>query len=233
MKRCPYCKATLEDEARFCLYCMTSLDEKQVIVPAAHRRKAPLWGVTVLLTAALIAFLVWQPWMSGTASSPSSQTDAPASAGNTVQYSYRTAERYRDYNASADVAEDALAITGVTIPSASGVYVIPDTINGHPVYKVDGLAFSDEAVRDTVKTVVFSPSVHKVDDEAFAACRNLTDVYYCGEAIFVSGFAYPAPEELNGTLTIHCSEDCHDYRFRYHKDQTVYAYREWNGGELW
>lgn len=231
MKTCPYCKAVLEDEARFCLYCMSSLDKKEDILPAARRRNALLVGVAAMLAAALIGLLVWQPWR--TVPPLPSQTDASAPTDSTVRYSYRTAERYRDYSASADVTEDAIAITGVTTPSESGVYVIPDTIDGHPVYKVDGLAFSDEAVRDTVKTVVFSASVHRVDDNAFAACRNLTDVYYCGEGIFISAFAYPAPEELNGTLTVHCAADCHDYRFRYHKDQTTYAYREWNGGELW
>lgn len=234
MKTCPHCKASLEDEARFCLYCMTSLDKKEVIVPAARRRKTPLWGVAVLLVAVLIGLLVWQPWSGDhTASSFDSQTGDPVYTDNTVQYTYRTAERYRDYSAAADVAEDALAITGVTKPSENGVYVIPDAIDGHPVYKIDGLAFSDEAIRDTVKTVVFSSSIRRVDDYAFAACNNLTDVYYCGKGIFVDAFAYPEPDELNDTLTIHCAADCHDYRFRYHKDQTIYDYEEWNGGDLW
>ncbi len=31
MKKCPFCKADIEDNARFCLYCMSSLQEKQKI----------------------------------------------------------------------------------------------------------------------------------------------------------------------------------------------------------
>jgi len=59
MKKCPFCKADIEDNARFCLYCMKPLNEKEVITPP--QRKRSLWWilvVVVLLLAVLIAAVV-------------------------------------------------------------------------------------------------------------------------------------------------------------------------------
>ena len=59
MKQCPFCKAELEDEARFCLYCMTSLEEKQIIdPPKAVRRRWPWFTGTALLLC-LAAVGIW------------------------------------------------------------------------------------------------------------------------------------------------------------------------------
>lgn len=51
---CPYCGAELQENARFCLYCMKSLQEKQPIkVPAAKKRL--YWIIPVIAAAAAIA----------------------------------------------------------------------------------------------------------------------------------------------------------------------------------
>ena len=57
MKKCPFCKADIEDNARFCLYCMKPLNEKEVIPP---QRKKPwrLLAVVGLLLVLLIATVV-------------------------------------------------------------------------------------------------------------------------------------------------------------------------------
>ena len=50
MKKCPFCGADIEDSARFCLYCMQSLTEKEQVLP--HKKKRPQW---LLIIAAIVA----------------------------------------------------------------------------------------------------------------------------------------------------------------------------------
>ncbi len=52
-KKCPHCGAEIEENARFCLYCMTSLDEKERVVTRLYLRKR--W---LILSAAFFALLL-------------------------------------------------------------------------------------------------------------------------------------------------------------------------------
>ena len=54
MKKCPHCKAEIEENAHFCLYCMTSLDEKQVVLPPIKRKPFLLIGGAVLLAVLIL-----------------------------------------------------------------------------------------------------------------------------------------------------------------------------------
>ena len=53
MKKCPKCKAEIQENARFCLYCMTSFDEKQAV--DADRNTDKRW---LIIAAALLALLL-------------------------------------------------------------------------------------------------------------------------------------------------------------------------------
>ena len=53
MKKCPFCGAEIEDRARFCLHCMTSMVEKEQILPPKKRK--PKW---VLLLGAILAVVL-------------------------------------------------------------------------------------------------------------------------------------------------------------------------------
>lgn len=55
MKKCPKCKAEIQEEARFCLYCMTSLDEKQIVKTPKNNNKGWLKILAAFLALVLVA----------------------------------------------------------------------------------------------------------------------------------------------------------------------------------
>ena len=83
MKKCPFCGADIEDNARFCLYCMQSLVEKEQIFPKS--RKKPQWLlilasiVALLLALALAVFLMQAAQKTG----PSSDDSQPSTTMST------------------------------------------------------------------------------------------------------------------------------------------------------
>ena len=337
MKKCPHCKADIEENARFCLYCMTPLDEKQTVNPAQHNHTTR-WLVLLaaFLVLALAAGGIWlglgqglpvstkdggssssrtttgeassetdnassagesapadtsQPGHTAPAGSspPAGQTDpssggtqprpqpspgtasggvsadttsgspsvtttasatgttgtqAPGSSAanppastttppaSSVVYTYRQAQKGDDYwRRSFD--EDEVVITGVRTASETGEYVIPEQIDGKTVIAVMHRAFTDEDICDTVRKVVVPATVTTIWDYAFSTCYNLTDIYFCGDAIYTSPQAFAWEPRRTGTLTIHCSADCSDRNFRYYKDcadgSYDAVYEEWNG----
>ena len=54
MKKCPFCGASIDDSARFCLHCMTSLTEKEQIL--LHQKKKPQWIIPILV-AIVVSFV--------------------------------------------------------------------------------------------------------------------------------------------------------------------------------
>ncbi len=54
MKKCPKCKAEIQEEARFCLYCMTSFEEKQTIKTPKENSKRWLYIIATVLVVMLI-----------------------------------------------------------------------------------------------------------------------------------------------------------------------------------
>jgi len=95
-----------------------------------------------------------------------------------------------------------------------------------------GLAFCGEGVSDTVKTVVVPASVKTIWNYAFSTCYNLSDIYFCGNAIYTEGDAFAEASKRKADLTIHCSANCSDRNYRYYKNSASNydaEYKEWNG----
>lgn len=328
MRKCPFCNADIEENARFCLYCMNSLEKKQVIETPKENKKQ--WLIILISILFIVLFIISTIFLlkedapdgkqpgspkniiekvlkkdevsedlpaeerpaaeDNILEQPSSETtiqnqnptesttqnnsttnnnsNSNATTGNmetgtetenntpstpsnpapdsdittpstptpnpdiaTVTYLYRNAKYGDDFSVSANL-EYAVVITGVKTPSASGEYIIPDTIENKKVVAIMGLAFCDNNIRNTVKKVVVPASVKTIWNNAFANCYNLTDIYFSGKAIYVEGNAFAPKSNRNGTLTIHCSYDCSDRNYRYYRNSAVYydaLYEEWDG----
>ena len=72
MKKCPFCKADIEDNARFCLYCMKPLNEKEVIPPPQRQLQWWPFAVAAVLLVALLVVILLIP--KGNADRPSEST---------------------------------------------------------------------------------------------------------------------------------------------------------------
>ena len=299
MKKCPFCGADIEENARFCLYCMTSLTEKTVIHTDIKNKKRWLFLSVALLLFLLVFIIVLlfgkalqkrgdktsgseymatvsDDYSAGTSqeapvnsdeesdayssggtsdtevseesSSASVITDSSSSkieSGDTVvednessdlsdsdnniadsgkdndikepTYTYRNAQKGDDWDLSYNIPQDAIVITGVSVPSEQGKYVIPEKIDGKTVVAVMQDAFCKQEVSDTVKTVVVPSTVKTIWSNAFGNCYNLTDIYIYGN-IHIDTDALPDISRRSGTITIHCSSYCNDRNFRLYKN---------------
>lgn len=93
--KCPYCGAELQENARFCLYCMKSLQDKQTI--ESPQRKKRLWRMVSIAAAAAVAiaaalfFLLRQEAPAPEAKAESTQwSESGETLAATVEPTHRT-----------------------------------------------------------------------------------------------------------------------------------------------
>lgn len=173
---------------------------------------------------------------------PAESTDPPPVQlpAEQVQYTYRDAQFYNLIDAADGankglLAQNAVVITGVETAAKSGVYVIPDQIDGKKVVAMMEGAFSDPEICSTVKKIVFPASIHSVW-ENFQYCSNLTDLYFSGKSVVVDLYTFSLiPNKQQ--LTVHGASDCVCYygsigktTLKERAAQFGIRFQTWNGG---
>jgi len=263
MKKCPFCKAEIEENAVFCLYCMNQLEEKSIVTSKKKSKRIIISGVCVIsiLLGSILLFLISERSEENEPSSPSytesieeipeangynseyendnfENSESTSQADEEIKYKYRDSvygDEVNGYGISADYIENGITIIGVETASESGVYVIPETIDGKKVIAIDSKAFCEEHIKDTVKIVFVPKTVVGIKNYAFSDCCNMTDLYIQGESVAgVPDLFFPTFAKANNTITLHSSETCNDREHRTFKGQYSYNYSLNHGeGLVW
>ena len=226
MKRCPNCKAELEDKARFCLSCMTSLDEKEQIPPPV--KKFRRWDL-VLLCFLCMGIALFVILGKGHVSAPvpeitTEATEAPETENakppvtesmapetenaipenaitqsiDGVTYTFRPATE--DDHPSALRLENCYVLIRVEGDARDGVYQVPSFVGEDLTALVTVVA--DGAFNGTgAKVIDLGYNVRYVWGNGFGG-NALTDLYL-HEDVRIDRESFSGCSE---SLTIHCPE---------------------------
>lgn len=181
MKLCPNCKGELDDNARFCLCCMTSLDEKEQIPPPAPQvRRWPLVLLCVLVLGIIGAVICIPPKrdIPQTTQQPTQTVhpEDPALPTHTVdgvRYTFRPATK-EDHPSQLPLG-NYYVLTFVEGTPTDGIYRVPAFVGGDTNALVTAIADGAFAGTDA-KAIDLGYNVRFVWGNAFENCA-LTDLY--------------------------------------------------------
>lgn len=205
MKLCPNCKAELDDNARFCLRCMTSLDEKEQIPPPVLRvRRWPLLLLCCLLLSVLtvlIIVLCTSAPEEPAVVPPSDIAEEPAALTHTVDgvtYAFRPATK-ADHPTAVTLDNHFVLIRVVGIPS-DGIYRVP-TFAGSDTTALVSVVADGAFAGTNAQAIDLGHNVRYVWGNAFGG-NPLTDLYL-HEDVLIDRAAFSGCTE---SLTIHCPD---------------------------
>ena len=190
MRACPNCNAPLDDHARFCLCCMTSLEEKEQIQPP--KRRVRRWP-SVLLCVLIVGLLTIPLWITKKTPTPNSSVPTvteeppettvaattPPEAGtiqqtiNGVTYTFRPATA-QEHPTAIRLEQHYTLIRVEGVPE-TGIYQIPSFVNDNTNALVSVIA--EDAFSNTPATAIdLGHNVRYVWGNAFGG-NALTDLF--------------------------------------------------------
>ena len=219
MKRCPNCQAALDDNARFCLCCMTSLDEKECIAPPAPKPRR--WPLVLLCALGLCGLLVaivllsadppentadkslFQPAVTQEAAEDSIAT-APedpntiSQTQNGVTYTFRPA--VREDHPTAVTLENHYVLIRVEGATPDGVYQVPSFV-GQDLSAIVSVVADGAFAETNAQAIDLGYNVRYVWGNAFGS-YPLKELYL-HEDVWIDQAAF---DRCTESLTIHCPE---------------------------
>lgn len=128
MKHCPFCGAQLEESARFCLYCMTSLDEKVTVGATAPKTKRWQGFLAAALVFSILLVTVWAIWQ-GVPTEPQEAEPVfggtPTTSATTTFATVTTAETVAVTTSMATTSTETTASTTATTTTTTTAQVVP------------------------------------------------------------------------------------------------------------
>ncbi len=121
MKKCPKCHAEIEDNARFCLYCMTSFEEKEAVEFPAEKRKWPVTLIAGILAVLLLCGGLVYLLIGGDATSDgniSATADTTHSQGSTTVTRGASSTKENSPLPSSDPSQEGTFHGGITSASS-------------------------------------------------------------------------------------------------------------------
>ena len=220
MKKCPFCGANIEDSARFCLYCMQSLTEKEQIPP--HPKKKPQRWITAAAIAAvfLILAMIWFVRLIVPKNrTPSNDSSSPSTSQTTSSDASSHTHSYSVANASMEfLKEEATCITPAVFFYSCSCGEMGSSTFSHgepgthtmvtdPGYPADcvNLGLTDGAHCSVCNTILLAQTQmpvtnHTYDNKQDETCNvcNYVRVINCNHRETVSLSAIPATCIANG-----------------------------------
>lgn len=235
MKLCPNCKAALDDNARFCLCCMTSLEEKEQIQPPVRKaRRWPLVLLCLLLSAVLLVFVIvfssHTPEESALTSQPDNKpmpdiVEDPSTRTcvvDGVSYTFRPATK--EDHPTAMTLDNHYVLIRVDGTPSDDIYRVP-TFVGQDINALVSVIADGAFSGTNAKAIDLGHNVRYVWGDAFGGYA-LTDLYLHEDVLIEEAAFSGCTEEL----TVHCPEYlentqgilwpdlCTDYGFRWQQE---------------
>lgn len=184
MKICPFCNAKIEENALFCIYCMTSLKEKQV-VKSTKENKYRWFPVTtsILAVILIIGLFISSIYHKDDNKTVNSNTDFYSAPSNEEITS--TEESSTISTVSIDDPSDIINYLTYNVYEGRGVYitdcdtlvtgdiVIPEKIDGQTVKAICNSAFKDCS---GITSISLPESISIIEESAFADCSALKEI---------------------------------------------------------
>ena len=234
MKTCPNCKTPLDDSVRFCLHCMTSLNEKEQLPPPVTKRRCRLWmilSVGLVMVGALIAFAFIGGCRLRTSTEPTEITSSNpveeefltiSCVVDNVTYSFRPVTS--EDHPTAIRLDNYFVLIRVEGTPGDGIYRVPSFVgedrNALVTAVGDGAFFGTDAGE-----VDLGYNVRYVWGDAFAGCP-LKDLYLHEDVLIrettlshcTEEFTIHCPGYLENTEGILWSELAQSYGFRWKEE---------------